>query len=132
DDAARTDLDAPLAVKEAVLPFKRFRTASGQVVDTVLGPEMRSTGEVMGYDVDFPLAFGKSQAAAFGGLPTSGTVVGSVADRRGRAAGAPSWAPRGWRPSALRACCAATASRPRWCARPPTDAGRTVSRPSWT
>src|SRR5699024_9504599 len=81
DDAARTDLDAPLAVKEAVLPFKRFRTASGQVVDTGLGPEMRSTGEVMGYDVDFPLAFGKSQAAAFGGLPTSGTVFVSVADR---------------------------------------------------
>ncbi|HLS64560.1 MAG TPA: carbamoyl-phosphate synthase large subunit [Ruania sp.] len=80
-DAACTDLDAPLAVKEAVLPFKRFRTASGQVVDTVLGPEMRSTGEVMGYDVDFPLAFGKSQAAAFGGLPTSGTVFVSVADR---------------------------------------------------
>ncbi|WP_147917404.1 carbamoyl-phosphate synthase large subunit [Ruania zhangjianzhongii] len=80
-DAACTDLDAPLAVKEAVLPFKRFRTATGQVVDTVLGPEMRSTGEVMGYDVDFPLAFGKSQAAAFGGLPTSGTVFVSVADR---------------------------------------------------
>jgi len=80
-DAARTDLQAPLAVKEAVLPFNRFRTASGQVVDTLLGPEMRSTGEVMGYDVDFPLAFAKSQAAAFGGLPTSGTVFVSVADR---------------------------------------------------
>src|SRR5699024_7844821 len=47
----------------------------------LLGPEMRSTGEVMGYDVDFPLAFAKSQAAAFGGLPTSGTVFVSVADR---------------------------------------------------
>ncbi|UFU04728.1 carbamoyl-phosphate synthase large subunit [Ruania halotolerans] len=80
-DASVTDLDAPLAVKEAVLPFKRFRTATGQVVDTVLGPEMRSTGEVMGYDVDFPLAFAKSQAAAFGGLPTGGTVFVSVADR---------------------------------------------------
>ncbi|MBZ2195141.1 carbamoyl-phosphate synthase large subunit [Occultella gossypii] len=80
-DASHTDLDAPIAVKEAVLPFKRFRTASGQVVDTVLGPEMRSTGEVMGYDVDFPLAFAKSQAAAFGGLPTEGTVFVSVADR---------------------------------------------------
>jgi carbamoyl-phosphate synthase large subunit len=51
------------------------------VVDTVLGPEMRSTGEVMGIDVDFPTAFAKSQAAAFGGLPTSGTVFISVADR---------------------------------------------------
>lgn len=80
-DGAATDPRAPIAVKEAVLPFKRFRTAAGSVVDTVLGPEMRSTGEVMGFDVDFPLAFAKSQAAAFGGLPTSGTVFVSVADR---------------------------------------------------
>ncbi|ADG74743.1 carbamoyl-phosphate synthase, large subunit [Cellulomonas flavigena DSM 20109] len=80
-DASVLDLDAPLAVKEAVLPFKRFRTADGTVVDTVLGPEMRSTGEVMGFDVDFPTAFAKSQAAAFGGLPTSGRVFISVADR---------------------------------------------------
>jgi carbamoyl-phosphate synthase large subunit len=64
-----------------VLPFKRFRTADGHVVDTVLGPEMRSTGEVMGFDEDFPHAFAKSQAAAFGGLPTSGSVFVSVADR---------------------------------------------------
>ncbi len=75
----------PLAVKEAVLPFKRFRTTDGTVVDTVLGPEMRSTGEVMGFDVDFPTAFAKSQAAAYGGLPTSGTVFISVADRDKRA-----------------------------------------------
>ncbi|MFV0426862.1 MAG: carbamoyl-phosphate synthase large subunit [Beutenbergiaceae bacterium] len=80
-DATTTDVGAPIAVKEAVLPFKRFRTPAGTVVDTVLGPEMRSTGEVMGYDVDFPLAFAKSQAAAFGGLPTTGTVFVSVADR---------------------------------------------------
>lgn len=80
-DASVVDLDAPLAVKEAVLPFKRFRTADGTVVDTVLGPEMRSTGEVMGFDVDFPTAFAKSQEAAFGGLPTSGKVFISVADR---------------------------------------------------
>ena len=80
-DGGTLDLDAPLAVKEAVLPFKRFRTAQGNVVDTVLGPEMRSTGEVMGFDKDFPHAFAKSQAAAFGGLPTSGTVFVSVADR---------------------------------------------------
>ncbi|WP_402371766.1 carbamoyl-phosphate synthase large subunit [Isoptericola rhizosphaerae] len=80
-DGGMLDLGAPLAVKEAVLPFKRFRTADGQVVDTVLGPEMRSTGEVMGFDKDFPHAFAKSQAAAFGGLPTSGTVFVSVADR---------------------------------------------------
>jgi carbamoyl-phosphate synthase large subunit len=80
-DGAVLDLDAPIAVKEAVLPFRRFRTADGMVVDTVLGPEMRSTGEVMGFDVDFPTAFAKSQAAAYGGLPTSGTVFISVADR---------------------------------------------------
>ncbi len=80
-DASTLDLDAPIAVKEAVLPFKRFRTADGQVVDTVLGPEMRSTGEVMGFDVDFPTAFAKSQAASFGGLPDAGRVFISVADR---------------------------------------------------
>jgi len=81
DDASVIDLDAPIAVKEAVLPFKRFRTGDGTVVDTVLGPEMRSTGEVMGFDTDFPTAFAKSQSAAFGGLPTSGTAFISVADR---------------------------------------------------
>ncbi|WP_454043964.1 carbamoyl-phosphate synthase large subunit [Cellulosimicrobium sp. Marseille-Q8652] len=80
-DGGNLPLDAPIAVKEAVLPFKRFRTADGTVVDTVLGPEMRSTGEVMGFDRNFPLAFAKSQAAAFGGLPTSGRVFVSVADR---------------------------------------------------
>jgi carbamoyl-phosphate synthase large subunit len=81
DDASVVDLDQPVAVKEAVLPFKRFRTAHGTVVDTVLGPEMRSTGEVMGFDVDFPTAFAKSQEAAFGGLPTGGKAFISVADR---------------------------------------------------
>ncbi|GAA2520911.1 carbamoyl-phosphate synthase large subunit [Rarobacter incanus] len=78
--------NAPLAVKEAVLPFKRFRTRDGIAVDTVLGPEMRSTGEVMGLDSDFPAAFAKSQAAAFGGLPTRGRVFVSVADRDKRSA----------------------------------------------
>ncbi|MGN8245539.1 carbamoyl-phosphate synthase large subunit [Cellulomonas soli] len=81
DDASVLDLDAPIAVKEAVLPFKRFRTDGGVVVDTVLGPEMRSTGEVMGFDVDFPTAFAKSQSAAYGGLPTGGRAFISVADR---------------------------------------------------
>ncbi|WP_221584408.1 carbamoyl-phosphate synthase large subunit [Microbacterium sp. G2-8] len=79
-DGSRIPLDAPVSVKEAVLPFKRFRTADGQIVDSVLGPEMRSTGEVMGIDRDFPTAFAKSQAAAYGGIPTSGTVFISVAD----------------------------------------------------
>ncbi|WP_022880817.1 carbamoyl-phosphate synthase large subunit [Gryllotalpicola ginsengisoli] len=84
-DGSIVPLDAPVAVKEAVLPFKRFRTRDGQVVDSLLGPEMRSTGEVMGIDRDFPRAFAKSQAAAYGGIPESGTVFVSVADRDKRA-----------------------------------------------
>ncbi|MGX1931892.1 carbamoyl-phosphate synthase large subunit [Microbacterium resistens] len=84
-DGSRVPLDSPVSVKEAVLPFKRFRTHSGKIVDSVLGPEMRSTGEVMGIDRDFPTAFAKSQAAAYGGMPTSGTVFISVADADKRA-----------------------------------------------
>ncbi|MFM2276618.1 MAG: hypothetical protein RIT12_14 [Actinomycetota bacterium] len=70
-----------ISVKEAVLPFKRFATKEGRFVDSLLGPEMRSTGEVMGIDVDFPTAFAKSQAAAGSSLPTSGKIFISVADR---------------------------------------------------
>jgi carbamoyl-phosphate synthase large subunit len=71
----------PVAVKESVLPFKRFRTPVGRTVDILLGPEMRSTGEVMGFDRDFPHAFAKSQLAAYdGGLPTGGNVFLSVND----------------------------------------------------
>ena len=84
-DGSTVPIDSPVAVKEAVLPFKRFRTVEGRIVDSVLGPEMRSTGEVMGIDRDFPRAFAKSQIAAFGGLPQSGTVFVSVADRDKRA-----------------------------------------------
>ncbi|MBW4095023.1 MAG: carbamoyl phosphate synthase large subunit, partial [Acidobacteria bacterium] len=73
--------DAPVAVKEAVLPFSRFRTPEGTVVDSLLGPEMRSTGEVMGIDKHFDTAFAKSQAAANNALPTSGRVFVSVANR---------------------------------------------------
>ena len=80
-DGADLPDDFPIAVKEAVLPFKRFRTREGRAVDSVLGPEMRSTGEVMGLDATFPLAFAKSQLAIAGqGLPTSGSVFVSVAD----------------------------------------------------
>ncbi|HEY9409830.1 MAG TPA: carbamoyl-phosphate synthase large subunit [Jiangellaceae bacterium] len=71
----------PVAVKEAVMPFNRFRTPDGKTVDTLLGPEMRSTGEVMGIDSLFGTAFAKSQVAAFGPLPTSGTVFVSLANR---------------------------------------------------
>ncbi len=85
-DGSRVPSHHPVSVKEAVLPFKRFRTKEGQIVDSILGPEMRSTGEVMGIDKTFPLAFAKSQDAAYGGLPSSGVVFVSVADRDKRSA----------------------------------------------
>ncbi|RZS89397.1 carbamoyl-phosphate synthase large subunit [Motilibacter rhizosphaerae] len=84
-DGGDLPLGAPIAVKEAVLPFSRFRTVEGVHVDAVLGPEMRSTGEVMGIDSTFGIAFAKSQAAAFGGLPTKGRIFVSVANRDKRA-----------------------------------------------
>ncbi len=84
-DGTHLPAGAPVSIKEAVLPFKRFLTREGLVVDTVLGPEMRSTGEVMGIDDDFGTAFAKSQAAAYGGLPDRGTVFVSVANRDKRA-----------------------------------------------
>jgi carbamoyl-phosphate synthase large subunit len=71
---------AHVSVKEAVLPFDRFPG-----VDTLLGPEMRSTGEVMGVDLTFGLAFAKSQMAAGIRLPRDGTVFLSLADRDKRA-----------------------------------------------
>ncbi len=71
---------APVAVKEAVMPFNRFHTTEGLSVDNLLGPEMRSTGEVMGLDASFGIAFAKSQTASYGSLPTSGTVFVSVAN----------------------------------------------------
>jgi carbamoyl-phosphate synthase large subunit len=84
-DGTHLPPDAPVSVKEAVLPFKRFVTNDGLVVDTLLGPEMRSTGEVMGIDDDFGTAFAKSQTAAYGGLPMKGKVFVSVANRDKRA-----------------------------------------------
>jgi carbamoyl-phosphate synthase large subunit len=80
-DGGTLPLDAPVAVKEAVLPFGRFRDARGHGVDTVLGPEMRSTGEVMGIDEVFGTAYAKSQAAAYGPLPVKGRAFVSVANR---------------------------------------------------
>ncbi|GAA1508812.1 carbamoyl-phosphate synthase large subunit [Sphaerisporangium rubeum] len=79
-DGGALPMDAPIAVKEAVLPFNRFRG-----VDTVLGPEMRSTGEVMGIDEVFGTAYAKSQAASYGSLPTKGRAFVSVANRDKRA-----------------------------------------------
>ena len=80
-DGGTLPLDAPVAVKEAVLPFGRFRNTQGEGVDTVLGPEMRSTGEVMGIDEMFGTAYAKSQAAVYGSLPVKGRVFVSVANR---------------------------------------------------
>jgi carbamoyl-phosphate synthase large subunit len=81
-DGGTMPVGSAVCVKEAVLPFGRFHG-----VDTVLGPEMRSTGEVMGIDDSFGIAFAKSQDAAYaGGLPTSGTAFVSLANRDKRAA----------------------------------------------
>ena len=70
-----------ISVKEAVLPFNRFRRVDGEGVDTVLGPEMKSTGEVMGIAPTFGAAFAKSQIAAFGALPQSGAIFISLSDK---------------------------------------------------
>ncbi|MBC3983732.1 carbamoyl-phosphate synthase large subunit [Streptomyces sp. AC536] len=80
-DGGTLPLDSPISVKEAVLPWTRFRDASGRGVDTILGPEMRSTGEVMGIDSVFGTAYAKSQAAAYGALPRGGRAFVSVANR---------------------------------------------------
>ena len=108
-----------VSVKEAVLPFDRFPG-----VDTLLGPEMRSTGEVMGVDITFGLAFAKSQMAAGTRLPDSGTVFLSLADRDKPAGLEVARAFSAW----------ASPSRPRW-ARPATCAPRgwpwTRSWPRW-
>jgi carbamoyl-phosphate synthase large subunit len=80
-DGATLPPYAPIAVKEVVLPFGRFRDAHGRGVDTILGPEMRSTGEVMGIDEVFGTAYAKSQSAAYGPLPVKGRAFVSVANR---------------------------------------------------
>ncbi|MDP1850863.1 MAG: carbamoyl-phosphate synthase large subunit [Candidatus Planktophila sp.] len=70
-----------VSVKEAVLPWNRFRRTDGRGVDSVLGPEMRSTGEVMGISPGFGESYAKSQIAAFGPLPIAGKVFISLADK---------------------------------------------------
>jgi len=70
-----------ISVKEAVLPFNRFRRVDGEGVDSVLGPEMKSTGEVMGISPTFGAAFAKSQIAAFGALPQNGAIFISLSDK---------------------------------------------------
>ncbi|GAB4002651.1 hypothetical protein GCM10029992_41490 [Glycomyces albus] len=80
-DGSDVGPEAPISVKEVVLPFKRFRTTEGAGIDALLGPEMKSTGEVMGINGSFGLAFAKATLAVYGKLPTSGKVFVSVADR---------------------------------------------------
>ena len=80
-DGGSLPLEHPIAVKEAVLPFNRFRRPDGQLLDTLLSPEMKSTGEVMGLADNFGAAYAKGETAAFGELPTEGTVFVSVANR---------------------------------------------------
>jgi carbamoyl-phosphate synthase large subunit len=70
-----------VSVKEAVLPWNRFRRRDGQGVDSVLGPEMKSTGEVMGLADSVGAAFAKSQIAAFGPLPKEGAIFISLSDK---------------------------------------------------
>ncbi|UPW11399.1 carbamoyl-phosphate synthase large subunit [Gordonia terrae] len=84
-DGGEAPAAAPISVKEAVLPFNRFRRHDGSGVDNLLSPEMKSTGEVMGIDADFGRAFAKSQTAAYGSLPTSGKIFVSVANKDKRA-----------------------------------------------
>ncbi len=84
-DGGRMPDHAPVSCKEAVLPFKRFRTKEGVAVDSLLGPEMRSTGEVMGIDVDFGSAFSKAQQGGGSALPRTGAIFVSVANRDKRA-----------------------------------------------
>ncbi|MFF8138296.1 carbamoyl-phosphate synthase large subunit [Streptomyces rimosus] len=84
-DGGTLPLDSPISVKEAVMPWSRFRDVTGQGVDTVLSPEMRSTGEVMGIDSVFGTAYAKSQSGAYGALPTKGRAFVSVANRDKRA-----------------------------------------------
>lgn len=80
-DGGSLPLEHPIAVKEAVLPFTRFRRPDGSILDTILGPEMKSTGEVMGLAPSFGVAYAKAEAAAFGELPIDGTVFVSLANR---------------------------------------------------
>ncbi|AKE39243.1 carbamoyl-phosphate synthase large subunit [Corynebacterium camporealensis] len=80
-DGGSLPIEHPIAVKEAVLPFNRFRRPDGKLLDTLLSPEMKSTGEVMGLASNFGAAYAKAETAAFGELPVEGTVFVSVANR---------------------------------------------------
>ena len=127
-DGGTLPLDAPIAVKEAVLPFGRFRDAPGSGVDTVLGPEMRSTGEVMGIDAVFGTAYAQVAGGGVRVAADQGRAFVSVANRDKRSMIFPvkRLADLGfeiWPPRAPRRCCAATGSVPRSCASTATAAG---------
>ncbi|MDR2620617.1 MAG: carbamoyl-phosphate synthase large subunit [Propionibacteriaceae bacterium] len=77
-DGADVRPHQPVCVKEAVLPFNRFHTPAGENVDALLGPEMRSTGEVMGIDRTFEAAFAKTQLAVYRDYPSGGAAFVSV------------------------------------------------------
>ena len=80
-DGGSLPLEHPIAVKEAVLPFNRFRSADGSMLDTVLSPEMKSTGEVMGLADNFGAAYYKALIAGFMKMPKDGSIFVSVANR---------------------------------------------------
>src|SRR5699024_7267853 len=77
-DGGSLPLEHPIAVKEAVLPFNRFRSADGSMLDTVLSPEMKSTGEVMGLADNFGAAYYKALIAGFMKMPKEGSIFVSV------------------------------------------------------
>ena len=135
-DGGDLPADAPIAVKEAVMPFNRFRTPDGAQVDTVLGPEMNSTGEVMGIDADFGTAFAKSQAAAYGPLPTTGPRLRLDGQPRQALDDLPGQACSPTSASSIlataghrRGAAAQRRATPRWCASTSRARARTGRRP---
>lgn len=133
-DGATLPLGAPVAVKEAVLPFTRFRTAEGRVVDSLLGPEMRSTGEVMGIDRHYDTASRSPRPPPAVRCPpraacSSRWPTGTSAPSWARPSASWTWASRSSPRAAPRRCCAATASRPRRSRRSPRPGERTAPAP---
>lgn len=134
-DGAFTWRGMPISVKEAVLPFSRFQTPEGRTVDSILGPEMRSTGEVMGLDTSYGVAYAKSQSAIYGSMPTSGKVFVSVANRDkrniiSRSKYSLTWASRCWQQKAPHRCSTCTEYLSLRCANTLRASDLTVNQPS--
>ena len=137
--ATAGDLPQPrggIAVKEAVMPFNRFRTLDGAGVDTVLGPEMRSTGEVMGIDYDFGRAFAKAQTPHSVDFPSAGarscpwpTATSDTCSSP--SSGWPISASRSWPRQVPPRCCGATESRQPWYASTQRVQAQTANQRSW-